>query len=282
MDYALKAGLSIDSFAPRLSFFFNAHNHLFEEVAKYRVARKIWAETIKEYGAKDPNSMKLRFHAQTGGSTLTAQQVTNNVARVTTQAMSAVLGGAQSLHTNGMDEALQLPTEEAVRVALRTQQIIANESGVTDTVDPLGGAHAIEYLTDEIERRAGEVIAQIDRMGGAVAAIEAGWMQAQIAEAAYRHQQEVERGERVVVGVNAYKDDRRPATDDRQTAVVGGQGWYRRKNPFGSSSGKTVRVSDSVPGTSCQAEESAAAARCRRARPQLSHSRLISPSVRNI
>ena len=220
VDAALKIGLPIDEFAGQLAFFFNAHNHFLEEVAKFRAARRMWAKIMRErFGAKDPRSWMLRFHAQTGGSTLTAQQMTNNVARVTIQALAAVMGGAQSLHTNGMDEALQLPTEEAVRVALRTQQIIANESGVTDTVDPLGGAHAVEYLTDEIEGRASELIAQIDRMGGAVAAIEAGWMQAQIADAAYRHQQEVERGERVIVGVNAYEDDRRPTTDDRPSVV---------------------------------------------------------------
>ena len=221
VDAALKIGLPIDEFAGQLAFFFNAHNHFLEEVAKFRAARRMWAKIMRErFGAKDPRSWMLRFHAQTGGSTLTAQQMTNNVARVTIQALAAVMGGAQSLHTNGMDEALQLPTEEAVRVALRTQQIIANESGVTDTVDPLGGAHAVEYLTDEIEGRASELIAQIDRMGGAVAAIEAGWMQAQIADAAYRHQQEVERGERVIVGVNAYEDERRPTTDDRPPATA--------------------------------------------------------------
>ena len=220
VDAALKIGLPIDEFAGQLAFFFNAHNHFLEEVAKFRAARRMWAKIMRErFGAKDPRSWMLRFHAQTGGSTLTAQQMTNNVARVTIQALAAVMGGAQSLHTNGMDEALQLPTEEAVRVALRTQQIIANESGVTDTVDPLGGAHAVEYLTDEIEGRASELIAQIDRMGGAVAAIEAGWMQAQIADAAYRHQQEVERGERVIVGVNVYEDDQRPTTGDRPSVV---------------------------------------------------------------
>jgi methylmalonyl-CoA mutase N-terminal domain/subunit len=205
---ALDAGLNVDEFAGQLAFFFNAHNHFLEEVAKFRAARRLWAKIMRErFAAKDPRSWMLRFHAQTGGSTLTAQQMTNNVARVTIQAMAAVLGGAQSLHTNGMDEALQLPTEEAVRVALRTQQIIARESGVTDTVDPLGGSYAIEYLTDEIEKRAGELIGQIDRMGGAVKAIEAGWMQAQIGEAAYKFQQEVERGERVIVGVNAFEEE---------------------------------------------------------------------------
>ena len=236
VDAALKAGLPIDEFAGQLAFFFNAHNHFLEEIAKFRAARRMWAKIMRErFGAKDPRSWMLRFHAQTGGSTLTAQQVTNNVARVTIQALAAVLGGAQSLHTNGMDEALQLPTEEAVRVALRTQQIIANESGVTDTVDPLGGAHAIEYLTDEIEQRASALIAEIDRLGGAVAAIEAGWMQAQIADAAYRHQQEVERGERLIVGVNAYRED------------------GRRKMADGSTvSGPSSSVSQSVEADQCE------------------------------
>ena len=202
---AIESGLDVDTFAGQLAFFFNAHNDFLEEVAKFRAARRMWAKIMRErFGAKDPRSWMLRFHAQTGGSTLTAQQVMNNVARVTIQALAAVLGGAQSLHTNGMDEALQLPTEESARTALRTQQVIAFESGVTDTVDPLGGSYAIEYLTDQVEQRAGELIAQIDRMGGAVRAIEQGWMQSQIAESAYRYQQEVERNERLVVGVNKF------------------------------------------------------------------------------
>ncbi|MCS7325121.1 MAG: methylmalonyl-CoA mutase family protein [Anaerolineae bacterium] len=205
---ALEAGLDVDEFAGQLTFFFNAHNDFLEEIAKFRAARRLWARIMRErFGAKDPRSWMLRFHAQTGGSTLTAQQPMNNVVRVTIQALAAVLGGAQSLHTNSWDEALQLPTEESVRLALRTQQIIAYESGVTDTVDPLGGAYAIEYLTDEIERRALALIETIDALGGAVRAIETGWMQAQIAESAYRYQRQVERGERVIVGVNAFNED---------------------------------------------------------------------------
>jgi methylmalonyl-CoA mutase N-terminal domain/subunit len=204
---AIDAGLNVDEFAGQLAFFFNAHNDFLEEVAKFRAARRLWAKIMRErFNAQDPRSCMLRFHAQTGGSTLTAQQPINNVARVTIQALAAVLGGTQSLHTNGWDEALQLPTAEAARTALRTQQIIANESGVTDTVDPLGGSYAIEYLTDEIERRAAELIARIDAMGGAVKAIENGWMQAQIAESAYRYQREVEAKERIIVGVNGYED----------------------------------------------------------------------------
>jgi methylmalonyl-CoA mutase, N-terminal domain len=204
---AIDSGMDVDAFAGQLAFFFNAHNHFLEEVAKFRAARRLWAKIMRErFSAKDPRSCMLRFHTQTGGSTLTAQQPLNNIARVTIQALAAVLGGTQSLHTNGMDEAMQLPSEEAVRVALRTQQIIASESGVADTVDPLGGAYAIEYLTDEIETRAAALIAQIDALGGAVAAIERGWMQAQIADSAYRHQREVEEKQRIVVGVNAYTE----------------------------------------------------------------------------
>lgn len=204
---AIEAGLNVDDFAGQLSFFFNAHNNFLEEVAKFRAARRLWAKIMRErFGAKDPRSMMLRFHAQTGGSTLTAQQVTNNVARVTIQALAAVLGGCQSLHTNGMDEALQLPTEEAARTALRTQQIIAHESGVTDVADPLGGSHVIEYLTDEIETRAAALISQIDEMGGAVAAIERGWMQGQIADASYAFQRDVESKKNVIVGVNEFTE----------------------------------------------------------------------------
>jgi methylmalonyl-CoA mutase N-terminal domain/subunit len=210
---AIDAGLDVDDFAGQLAFFFNAHNDFLEEIAKFRAARRLWAKIMRErFNAKDPRSCMLRFHTQTGGSTLTAQQPMNNVARVTLQALAAVLGGTQSLHTNGMDEALQLPTEEAARTALRTQQIIAHESGVTDTVDPLAGSYAIEHLTDEIERRAGELIAQIDAMGGAVRSIESGWMQAQIAESAYRYQREVESKQRVIVGVNAFAMEQPPAS----------------------------------------------------------------------
>jgi methylmalonyl-CoA mutase N-terminal domain/subunit len=204
-EAAIAAGLSVDDFGARLSFFFNAHNHFFQEVAKFRAARRLWAEIMRDrLGATNPRTQALRFHAQTGGSTLTAQQPENNVVRVAIQALSAVCGGAQSLHTNGYDEALALPTERSARVALRTQQILANEVGATDTADPLGGAWFIEALTDELEARARELIARIDDLGGAVAAIEAGWMQAQIEEAAFDHTAAVESGSRVIVGVNRF------------------------------------------------------------------------------
>ena len=203
---AVEAGLDVDGFAGQLSFFFNAHNNFLEEVAKFRAARRMWARIIRErFGAKKPASEMLRFHTQTGGSTLTAQQPENNVVRVTLQALAAVLGGTQSLHTNSMDEALWLPTERAVRVALRTQQIIAHESGVADSVDPLAGSYLVEQLTDEIEQRASKYIREIDEMGGALAAIEKGYMQTEIQESAYRYQQAVEAGDEVVVGVNAFQ-----------------------------------------------------------------------------
>ncbi len=205
---ALRAGLDVDDFAPQLAFFFNAHNQFLEEVAKFRAARRLWARIMRErFKAKNPKSWMLRFHTQTGGSTLTAQQPEVNVARVTIQALAAVLGGTQSLHTNGMDEALQLPTESAARVALRTQQVLAFESGVADTVDPLAGSYAVEALTDEIERRAMEYIAQIDEMGGALAAIERGFIQNEIQDAAYRYQKAVEAKEQIVVGVNEFTVD---------------------------------------------------------------------------
>jgi len=203
---AIDSGLDVDSFAAQLSFFFNAHNNFLEEVAKYRAARRLWAKIMKErFGAKNPKSLKLRFHTQTAGSTLTAQQPENNVVRVTMQALAAVLGGTQSLHTNSMDEALWLPTENAVRVALRTQQIIAHESGVADSIDPLAGSYWVEELTDEIERQAEEYIQKIDDLGGALPAIERGYIQGEIQEAAYQYQQAVERGEQVVVGVNQFE-----------------------------------------------------------------------------
>ncbi|HQJ12143.1 MAG TPA: methylmalonyl-CoA mutase family protein [Anaerolineae bacterium] len=203
---ALEAGLGVDAFAPRLSFFFNAHNNFLEEIAKFRAARRMWAHIMRErFGAQDPKSWMLRFHTQTAGSTLTAQQPMNNVVRVTLQALAAVLGGTQSLHTNSMDEALWLPTEESVRVALRTQQLIAYESGVADAVDPLAGAYQVEYLTDEIEKRAMAYIQTIDELGGATAAIEQGYLQAEIADAAYHAQQAVEKGEQVIVGVNKFQ-----------------------------------------------------------------------------
>jgi methylmalonyl-CoA mutase N-terminal domain/subunit len=205
---AIEAGLDVDSFASQLSFFFNAHNNFLEEVAKFRAARRMWAGIMKErFEAKNPRSWMLRFHTQTGGSTLTAQQPENNVVRVALQALAAVLGGTQSLHTNSMDEALWLPTEKAVRVALRTQQIIAHESGVADSVDPLAGSYLLEHLTDEIERLALDYIRQIDDLGGALAAIEQGYVQGQIQEAAYRYQRAVEKEEEIVVGVNAYQVD---------------------------------------------------------------------------
>jgi len=203
---ALKAGQKVDEFAPQLAFFFNAHNNFMEEVAKFRAARRLWARIMKErFDARDPRSMMLRFHTQTGGSTLTAQQPENNIVRVTLQALAAVLGGTQSLHTNSMDEALALPTERAVQVALRTQQIIANESGVADTIDPLAGSYVIEHLTDEIERRAAEYIQKIDDLGGALAAIERGYIQTEIANAAYAYQRAVDAKQQIVVGVNAFQ-----------------------------------------------------------------------------
>jgi methylmalonyl-CoA mutase N-terminal domain/subunit len=208
VEAALQAGLNVDEFAGQLSYFFNAHNNFLEEVAKFRAARRLWAKIMRErFKAQKPSSWQLRFHTQTAGSTLTAQQPENNVVRVTMQALSAVLGGTQSLHTNSMDEALWLPTEKAVRIALRTQQIIAYESGVADSVDPLAGSYLIEYLTDEIEKGAQEYIARIDDMGGALQAIEKGFVQNEIQNAAYAAQQAIENGEQVVVGVNQFTVD---------------------------------------------------------------------------
>ena len=208
---AVDAGLAVDDFAPRLSFFFVAQNNLLEEVAKYRAARRMWATIMKErFGAKDPRSLMLRFHTQTAGVTLTAQQPDNNVIRSTVQAMAAILGGTQSLHVNSKDEALGLPTEESAQLSLRTQQIIAHESGVADVVDPLGGSWYVESLTDQLEQRALEYIGEIDRQGGAVAAIEQGYQVREIGESAYRHQREVDTGDRTVVGVNRYVTDTPP------------------------------------------------------------------------
>jgi methylmalonyl-CoA mutase N-terminal domain/subunit len=208
VEAALSRGLAIDDFAPRLSFFFNAHSNFFEEVAKFRAARALWAEIARErFGANDSRSWRLRFHAQTAGSTLTAQQPDVNVVRVSLQALAAVLGGTQSLHTNSRDEALALPTEESARLALRTQQVIAYESGVADVADPLGGSHLVEAWTREIETRARELIRKIDSLGGSVAAIEAGFFQKEIEDAAYAAQRELEEGKRVVVGVNAFREE---------------------------------------------------------------------------
>jgi methylmalonyl-CoA mutase N-terminal domain/subunit len=205
---AVDAGLSPDEFGERLSFFFNAHNHFFQEVAKFRAARRLWARIMRDrFGATNPRALALRFHAQTGGSTLTAQQPENNVVRVAVQALSAVCGGAQSIHTNGFDEALALPTEASARIALRTQQILAHEAGGTDTADPLGGAYFIEALTRELEERAWELIERIDEVGGAVEAVEQGLVQREIEEAAFEHNRLVEGGERVVVGVNRFAED---------------------------------------------------------------------------
>lgn len=211
VEAALAAGLDIDQFAPQLSFFFNGHNNFFEEIAKFRAARRMWARLMRDrYGAKNPKSWQFRVHTQTGGSTLTAQQPDNNIVRVTIQALAAVLGGTQSLHTNSRDEALALPTEESARIALRTQQIIAYESGVTDTVDPLAGSYFVEYLTDQIELKALEYLEKIEKMGGAVAAVEAGYMQREIHKQAYETQRKIESGEEIVVGMNAYKLENEP------------------------------------------------------------------------
>jgi methylmalonyl-CoA mutase, N-terminal domain len=201
---ALEKGLDINVFGKRLSFFFNAHNNLFEEVAKFRAARKMWAKIMKDLGATDDKAMMLRFHTQTGGSTLTAQQPLNNICRVTMQTLAAVLGGTQSLHTNGYDEALSLPTEEAAKIALRTQQIVAFESGVSETVDPLAGSYFVENLTNQVEKAAWDLIEKIDIMGGSVAAIEQGFMQDEIANSAYQYQKDIEAGTKISVGVNKF------------------------------------------------------------------------------
>ena len=209
---AIEKGLDINIFGKRLSFFFNAHNNLFEEVSKFRAARRMWAQIMKELGATDPQATMLRFHAQTGGSTLTAQQPANNIARVTIQALSAVFGGTQSLHTNGFDEALGLPTEDAAGLALRTQQIIGFESGITDTVDPLGGSYFVESLTNSVEDAAWALIRKIDELGGSVAAIEQGFIQNEIAKSAYEYQLKVESKEKIIVGVNAFESNEKDLT----------------------------------------------------------------------
>jgi methylmalonyl-CoA mutase N-terminal domain/subunit len=232
VEAAVKAGLNVDEFGARLSFFFNVHNNFLEEVAKFRAARRLWARIMTDrFGAKDPRSMMLRTHAQTAGSSLTAQQPDNNVVRTTMQALAAVLGGTQSLHTNSKDEALALPSEESVRLALRTQQIIAHESGVADTIDPLAGSYCIEALTDELERKAEDYIAAIDKLGGAVRAVELGYQQREIHNAAYQYQQEIERKSRIIVGVNEFTQAEEPASgllridpeiEERQKAKLAG------------------------------------------------------------
>jgi len=207
VEQAMRRGLSVDEFAPRLSFFFDVHNEFFEEVAKFRAARRIWAKRLREvYGARDPEAWRLRTHAQTAGVTLVAQQPENNVVRVAYQALAAVLGGTQSLHTNSLDETLALPTEKAVRIALRTQQILAHETGVASTIDPLAGSYYVEALTERLEREAEEIFAEIDRVGGVIRGIESGYFQAEIARSAERQQREIESGERLVVGVNAFTE----------------------------------------------------------------------------
>jgi methylmalonyl-CoA mutase N-terminal domain/subunit len=236
VESALAAGLAVDDFAPRLSFFFNAHLDFFEEIAKYRAARRIWARWMHDrYRARDPRSLQLRFHTQTAGVSLTAQQPEVNITRVAIEALAGVLGGTQSLHTDAFDEALALPTEKAARIALRTQQVIAHETGVTNVADPLGGSWFVEELTDELERQAEAVFAELDERGGGslldgvVDAIEQGWFQREIAEAAYDFQRRVDRGQRIVVGVNAYTDGDDappptlsidPAVEDRQLAAL--------------------------------------------------------------
>jgi methylmalonyl-CoA mutase N-terminal domain/subunit len=211
VEAAINAGLDVDEFAPRLSFFFNAHNDLLEEVAKFRAARRLWARIMKErFKAKKPKSLMLRFHTQTGGSTLTAQQPDNNIVRVTLQALAAVLGGTQSLHTNSRDEALALPSEDSVRIALRTQQIVAHESGVAETIDPLAGSYYVESLTNSIEQKAREYIEKIDQLGGSPKAIEKGYIQQEIQDSAYRYQMDVESGRRIVVGVNKFQIEEEP------------------------------------------------------------------------
>jgi len=214
VEAAIAGGLEVDAFAPRLSFFWNAHNNFFEEVAKYRAARRMWARIMTErFGARDERSKTLRFHTQTGGSTLTAQQPENNMVRTTIQAMAAVLGGTQSLHTNGFDEALGLPTERAAKLALRTQQVIGYESGIVDTVDPLAGSYFVERLTDEVERGAQAYIDRIDELGGAVAAIEARFVQDEIESAAYAYAKAIEDGEKLVVGQNLFVDPEHEPTE---------------------------------------------------------------------
>ena len=211
---AVDAGLDVDEFAPQLSFFFNAHNNVFEEAAKFRAARRMWAEIMEErFGAENPKSKQLKFHTQTGGSTLTAQQIENNVVRVAYQALAAVLGGTQSLHTNGKDEALALPTEKSVRTALRTQQILAHESGAADTIDPLAGSYYVESLTDGVEADAFEILEEVDDRGGMLEAVKSQWVQRQIQDVAFERQQEIEAGERVIVGVNEFQVDEEPEMD---------------------------------------------------------------------
>lgn len=252
---AIDAGLNVDSFSSRLSFFFNVHNNFLEEIAKFRAARRLWARIMKNrFGAKDPRSLLLRFHTQTAGCTLTAQQPENNIVRVAIQALAAVLGGTQSLHTNARDEALSLPTEESARIALRTQQIIAYESGVTDTVDPLGGSYCIEYLTNRIEEEALRYIEKIDEMGGAVKAIESGYIQKEIEESAYRYQMEIEKKERIVVGVNEFLMEEEPISNilkvdpELERLQCERLNAFKRKRNYNNVERALKRISDAARG----------------------------------
>src|SRR6184192_1847494 len=239
---AVDAGLSPDEFGERLSFFFNAHNHFFQEVAKFRAARRLWARIMRErFGATNPKARALRFHAQTGGSTLTAQQPDNNIVRVAIQALAAVCGGAQSLHTNSFNEALALPTERAATIALRTQQILQAEAGTIVPADPLGGSYYIEALTDELENRAWELVQRIDELGGGVAAVEQGFVQSEIEQAAFRHQQEVESGERVIVGVNRFREDERAPIETQTRRRGRSRGSARRRAPPTTSCRRCAR-----------------------------------------
>src|SRR5687767_8803065 len=257
VEQAIERGLAVDDFAPRLSFFFNAHIDFFEEVAKFRAARRIWARELRDtYGAKDPRSLLMRTHAQTAGVSLTAQQPLNNIIRTTTEALSAVLGGTQSLHTNSFDEALALPTEEAVRVALRTQQVIAHETGVTNTIDPLGGSYFVEALTDRMEEAAYAEFSKIDQLGGMVEAIKQSYPQREIADASFRLQEEIERGERVIVGVNRYQQE-----DDRDLAILRIPPELERKQIGRTQAVRASRDSERVEAALAELREAAAADR---------------------
>jgi methylmalonyl-CoA mutase N-terminal domain/subunit len=257
IEQALERGLDVDDFAPRLSFFFNAHIDFFEEIAKYRAARRIWAHELREtYGARDERSLLMRFHTQTAGVSLTAQQPLNNIVRTATEALSAVLGGTQSLHTNSYDEALALPSEEAVRVALRTQQVIAHETGVANTIDPLGGSYFVEALTDRMEEAAYAEFQKIDELGGMVEAIKQSYPQREIAEASFRLQEEIERGERVVVGVNRYQQD-----DERQLEILRIPAELERKQIGRVQAVRAARESDAVEAALTELRDAAAADR---------------------
>jgi methylmalonyl-CoA mutase N-terminal domain/subunit len=257
VEQAIERGVDVDEFAPRLSFFFNAHIDFFEEVAKYRAARRIWARELKEsYGARDERSLLMRFHTQTAGVSLTAQQPLNNIVRTATEALSAVLGGTQSLHTNSYDEALALPAEEAVRVALRTQQIIAHETGVTNTIDPLGGSYFVEALTDRLEEAAYAEFRKIDELGGMVDAIKQSYPQREIAEASFRLQEEIERGERVIVGVNRYQQE-----DDRDLSILRIPAELERKQIGRVKAVRARRDAEAVESALAELREAAAADR---------------------